>query len=216
MNPLSSTARTRVGRLPERSTGDRSALHEILDDGMICHLGVVVDGSPRVVPTAYGRLDDTLYLHGSTGASSLRAGPSQEICVTVTHLDGLVIARSLFHHSVNYRSAVIYGTPRLVTDPDEKLTGLHVVTENLTPGQWDVARKPTRKEMAAVSVLALSLDEASVKVRQGDPTDDDEDYALGVWAGVVPVYQTFGSPAPDPALRAGIPVPDHIMQRVTS
>ena len=216
MNPLSSTARTRVGRLPERAAGDRSALHEILDDGMICHLGVVVDGSPRVLPTAYGRLDDTLYLHGSTGASSLRAGPSQEVCVTVTHLDGLVIARSLFHHSVNYRSAVIYGTPRLVTDPDEKLTGLRVVTENLTPGQWDVARKPTRKEMAAVSVLALSLDEASVKVRQGDPTDDDEDYALGVWAGVVPVYQTFGSPDPDPALRAGIPVPAHIMRRVTS
>ncbi|MFC4048586.1 pyridoxamine 5'-phosphate oxidase family protein [Actinomadura syzygii] len=216
MNPLSSTARTRLGRLPERSTEDRSVLHEILDDGMICHLGVVVDGSPRVIPTAYGRLGDTLYVHGSSGASSLRAGPSQEICVTVTHLDGLVIARSLFHHSINYRSAVVYGTPRLVTDPDEKLTGLRVVTENLTPGQWDVARKPTRKEMAAVSVLALSLDEASVKVREGGPSDDDEDYALGVWAGVVPIYQTFGSPDPDPVLRAGIPVPAHIARRVTS
>ncbi|TYB45617.1 pyridoxamine 5'-phosphate oxidase family protein [Actinomadura chibensis] len=216
MNPLSSTARTRVGRLPERAAGDRSVLDAILDDGMICHLGLVVDGSPRVIPTAYGRLGDTLYVHGSTGASSLRAGPSQEVCVTVTHLDGLVIARSLFHHSLNYRSAVIYGTPRLVTDPDEKLTGLRVVTENLTPGQWDVARKPTRKEMAAVSVLALSLDEASAKVREGGPSDDDEDYALDVWAGVVPVYQTFGSPDPDPALREGIPVPAHIARRVTS
>ncbi|TMQ81549.1 pyridoxamine 5'-phosphate oxidase family protein, partial [Actinomadura soli] len=201
MTPLSPTARTRVARLPERAARDRSALYRILDDGMICHLGLIVDGSPRVIPTGYGRLDDTLYVHGSTGASSLRAGPSQEVCVTVTHLDGIVIARSLFHHSVNYRSAVVYGTPRLVDDPDEKLAGLRAVTENLSPGQWDVARQPTRKEMAAVSVLALSLDEASVKIRQGDPTDDDEDYALDVWAGVVPVHQTFGEPSPDPALR---------------
>lgn len=216
MNPLSPTARTRLGRLPERSTGERRVLYDILDAGMICHLGVVVDGSPRVIPTAYGRLDDTLYLHGSTGASSLRAGPSQEICVTVTHLDGIVIARSLFHHSVNYRSAVVYGTPRPLLDDDEKLAGLRIVTEHLTPGQWDAARRPTRKEMAAVSVLALSLDEASVKVREGGPSDDDEDYALDVWAGVLPVHQAFGAPDPDPVLRPGIPVPAHIARRVTS
>ncbi|MFI0404304.1 pyridoxamine 5'-phosphate oxidase family protein [Actinomadura sp. 3N508] len=216
MTQLSPTARTRVGRLPERAAGDRSALYRVLDDGMICHLGVIVDGSPRVIPTGYGRLDDTLYVHGSTGASSLRAGPSQDVCVTVTHLDGIVIARSLFHHSINYRSAVIYGTPRLVDDPDEKLAGLRAITENLSPGQWDVARKPTRKEMAAVSVLALSLDEASVKIRQGGPGDEDEDYALDVWAGVVPVHQTFGEPSPDPALRPGIPVPHHIADRAAS
>ena len=216
MNPLSSTDRTRLGRHPDRSTGQRSALHAILDDGLICHLGLIVEGSPRVIPTAYGRLDETLYIHGSSGASSLRAGPSQDVCVTVTHLDGLVIARSLFHHSLNYRSAVIYGTPRLVTDPDEKLTGLRVVTENLTPGQWDVARKPSRKEMASVSVLALSLDEASVKIRQGGPVDEDEDYALDVWAGVIPTHQTFGSPTPDPALPSEIAVPDHITRRATS
>ncbi|WP_141582365.1 pyridoxamine 5'-phosphate oxidase family protein [Actinomadura sp. WMMA1423] len=216
MNPLSATARTRLGRLPERAGTDRAVLHEILDEGMICHLGLIVDGSPRVIPTGYGRLDDTLYLHGSTGASSLRAGPSQDICVTVTHLDGLVLARSLFHHSINYRSAVVYGTPRLVDDPEEKLTGLRVITEQLTPGQWDVARHPNRKELAAVAVLALSLDEASVKVRQGPPGDEDEDYALDVWAGVVPVRQAFGAPAPDPLLRPGIPVPGHITRRVTS
>ncbi|GGP96219.1 nitroimidazol reductase NimA-like FMN-containing flavoprotein (pyridoxamine 5'-phosphate oxidase superfamily) [Actinomadura coerulea] len=215
MNPLSPTARTRLGRLPERSSTDRSVLYEILDDGMICHLGLIVDGSPRVIPTAYGRLDDTLYLHGSTGASSLRAGPSQDICVTVTHLDGLVLARSLFHHSINYRSAIVYGTPR-PADGDEKLTGLRVITEQLTPGQWDVARHPDRKELAGVSVLALSLDEASVKVRQGPPGDEEEDYALDVWAGVLPVTQTFGAPAPDPLLRPGIPIPGHITQRVTS
>lgn len=216
MDPLSSTSRTRLGRLPERASRDRSVLYDILDDGLICHLGLIVDGSPRVIPTAYGRLDDTLYIHGSTGASSLRAGPSQDICITVTHVDGLVIARSLFHHSINYRSAIVYGTPREVTDADEKTTGLRVVTEHLTPGQWDVARQPTRKEMAAVSVLALSLHEASVKIRQGGPSDDDEDYALDFWAGVIPVRQTFGAPSPDPVLRSGIPVPGHIAQRVTS
>ncbi|MEU8799452.1 pyridoxamine 5'-phosphate oxidase family protein [Spirillospora sp. NPDC048819] len=216
MTPLSSTARTRLGRYPERSTGDRSVLYEILDDGMICHLGLVMNGSPRVLPTGYGRLDDTLYLHGSTGASSLMAGPSQDICVTVTHLDGIVIARSLYHHSINYRSAVIFGTPRLVTDADEKLTGLRVITEQLAPGQWDAARRPTRKELAAVSVLALPLDEASVKIRQGPPGDDDEDHALDIWAGVLPVHQAFGTPSPDPALRPGIPIPAHITHRVTS
>lgn len=216
MTALSSTARTSLGRHPDRASDDRAVLHRILDDGMICHLGVIVDGSPRVIPTGYGRQDDTLYLHGSSGASSLRSGPSQDVCVTVTHLDGLVLARSLFHHSINYRSAVIYGTPRLVTDPDEKLLGLRVVVENLTPGQWDVARKPTRKEMAATSVLALSLDEASVKIRQGGPSDEPEDYELDVWAGVVPVHQTFGAPSPDPVLRPGIPVPGHIAYRVTS
>jgi nitroimidazol reductase NimA-like FMN-containing flavoprotein (pyridoxamine 5'-phosphate oxidase superfamily) len=216
MNPLSSTARTRLGRLPERSSADRSVLYEILDDGMICHLGLVVNGSPRVIPTGYGRLDDTLYIHGSSGASSLMAGPSQEVCVTVTHLDGIVVARSLFHHSINYRSAVVYGTPRLVDDPEEKVTGLRAVTEQLAPGQWDVARQPTRKELASVSVLALSLDEASVKLRQGPPGDDDPDYALDVWAGVLPVQQTFGPPSPDPLLRPGIPLPGHIARRVTS
>lgn len=215
MNPLSATPRTRLGRYPERSSTDRSVLYEILDDGMICHLGLVVNGSPRVIPTGYGRLDDTLYIHGSTGASSLMEGPSQDVCVTVTHLDGIVLARSLFHHSINYRSAVIYGTPR-VLDGDEKLTGLRAITEQLAPGQWDVARRPTRKEMAGVAVLALSLDEASVKTRQGPPGDDEPDYDLDVWAGVLPVHRTFGAPAPDPLLRPGIPVPGHITQRVTS
>ncbi|MEO3827377.1 pyridoxamine 5'-phosphate oxidase family protein [Actinomadura sp. B10D3] len=216
MNPLSSTARTRLGRYPERSSTDRSVLYEILDDGMICHLGLIMNGSPRVIPTGYGREDDTLYVHGSSGASSLRAGPSQDICITVTHLDGIVLARSLFHHSINYRSALIYGTPRLVSDADEKLRGLRVITEQLAPGQWDVARQPTRKELAGVSVLALSLDEASVKIRQGPPSDDEPDYDLDVWAGVLPVRQIFGTPAPDPLLRPGIPVPGHIARRVTS
>lgn len=215
MDPLSSTARTRVGRLPERSRTDRSALYDTLDAGLVCHLGIVVDGTPRVLPTGYGRIDDTLYIHGSTGASSLMAGPSQEVCVTVTHVDGIVLARSAFHHSINYRSAVIYGTPQPVTDADAKLTALRAVTEQLAPGQWDLIRQPTRKELAATSVLAISLSEASVKVRQGPPGDDEPDYALDLWAGVLPVRQTFGTPSPDPLLRPGIPIPGHIAQRVT-
>jgi nitroimidazol reductase NimA-like FMN-containing flavoprotein (pyridoxamine 5'-phosphate oxidase superfamily) len=199
--PLSGTERTRIRRLPERAGEDRDELYAILDAGRICHLGVIVNGSPRVLPTGYGRDGDTLYLHGSTGAVSLRA---EEICVTVTHLDGLVLARSVFHHSMNYRSAVIYGRPHLVTDPENKLIGLRAVVEQLTPGRWETARRPTRKELAATSVLALPLDEASVKTRQGPPGDDEEDYALDVWAGELPVIQSFGAPVPDPRLRPGI------------
>ncbi|MFA1548354.1 pyridoxamine 5'-phosphate oxidase family protein [Actinomadura chokoriensis] len=216
MNPLSSTARTRLRRHPERSSADRTVLYDILDAGMICHLGVIVNGAPLVLPTGYGRLEDTLYVHGSTGASSLMAGPSQDVCVTVTHLDGIVLARSVFHHSINYRSAVIYGTPRPITDTEAKLIGLQAITEQMAPGQWEVAREPTRKELAAVAVLAIPLSEASVKVRQGPPNDDEPDHALDVWAGVLPVQQTFGHPSPDPLLRPGIPVPRHIARRVTS
>jgi uncharacterized protein len=200
--PLSPTSRTRIGRLPDRAASDRAALYEVLDAGRICHLGVIVDGSPRVIPTGYGRDGDTLYLHGSTGATSLRA--TSDICVTVTHLDALVLARSLFHHSINYRSAMIYGRPRTVTDPSEKLAGLRALVEQLTPGRWDTARHPNRKELAATSVLALSLEEASVKTRQGPPGDDEEDYELDVWAGLLPVTQSYGPPQPDPRLRPGI------------
>ncbi|MFC9970014.1 pyridoxamine 5'-phosphate oxidase family protein [Spirillospora sp. NPDC127200] len=206
--PLSPTPRTRLRRLRERAAADRAALYEILDEGLVCHLGVLIGGAPRVVPTGYGRDGDTLYLHGSTGAASLRTGA--EVCVTVTHLDGLVLARSAFHHSMNYRSAVVYGAPRAVTDPEEKLAGLRAITENLAPGQWDATRPPTRKELAATTVLALPLEEASVKIRQGPPTDDEEDHALDVWAGVLPVRQTYGPLEPDPRLRPGIPVPAHL------
>ncbi len=211
--PLSPTDRTRLRRSKERGQADRAALYDVLDAGMICHLGVIIDGSPRVLPTGYGRIGDTLYVHGSTGARSLMAGSSGEVCVTVTHLDGIVLARSAFHHSVNYRSALVLGTPRVVTDPGEKLAGLRAVTERLAPGQWDVVRLPDRKELAKTAVLALALAEASVKVRTGPPVDDDEDYALDLWAGVLPVRQVFGEPVPDPALKPDIPVPDHISRR---
>ena len=185
----------------------------MLDAGLICHLGVVVNGAPRVLPTGYGRLGDLMYLHGSSANSSFTAGSGQEVCVTVTHLDGLVCARSVFNHSMNYRSAMIFGVARLVTDPAEQTMALRAITEHLAPGQWSYARQPSKKELAATSVLALPLAEASVKIRGGGPSDEPEDCALDIWAGVVPVTTRFGAPEPDAALRPGIGVPQHIRTR---
>jgi uncharacterized protein len=211
---LSSTERTRVRRHSERAQTERADLFAVLDAGMICHMGVVVDGSPVVLPTAYGRIDDTLYLHGSSANRAMHAAGGQEICITVTHFDGLVCARAAFAHSVNYRSAVVFGTARIVTDEEERLAGLRAVTEQLIPGRWELLRPPTRKELAATSVLAVPLAEASVKVRTGPPKDEDTDLGSGVWAGVVPLGLTFGEPVPDPALPAGIGVPEHIRARI--
>jgi nitroimidazol reductase NimA-like FMN-containing flavoprotein (pyridoxamine 5'-phosphate oxidase superfamily) len=213
--PLSSTSRTALRRKKERGSTDRDDLYAVLDAGMICHLGVILDGSPRVLPTAYGRIDDTLYLHGSVANSAFGAADGHEVCVTVTLLDGLVCARSVNAHSMNYRSAMIFGVARMVHDEAGRLAGLRAVTENLIPGRWAATREPNRKEMAAVAVLALPLAEASVKIRTGGPLDASEDYALDVWAGVVPVRTVFGTPEPDSVLPASIPVPQHITVRVT-
>lgn len=209
---LSITERTKLGRLAERGLTDRAALDEVLDGGLICHLGVVIDGTPVVLPTGYGRIGETLYLHGSSANRSLLAAAGNQVCVTVTLLDGLVCARSVFHNSMNYRSAVIYGTARLVTDAQERMDAVAAITEHLIPGRWDNSRRPSRKEMAATAVLALPLDEASVKARSGEPKDDDEDYDLDYWAGVLPVRTITGPPEPDPLLRPGIEVPAHIAE----
>jgi uncharacterized protein len=210
---LSSTPRTALGRHRERGRTERDDLYAVLDAGLICHLGVIVDGAPRVLPTGYGRLGDLLYLHGSSANSSIIAGHGQEVCVTVTHLDGLVCARSVFNHSMNYRSAVIFGVARLVTDPEEKILALRTITEHLVPGQWSYARQPSKKELAATSALALPLTEASVKIRAAGPSDEPEDYELDIWAGLVPVTTGFGEPEPDAALRPGIEAPPHIVKR---
>jgi nitroimidazol reductase NimA-like FMN-containing flavoprotein (pyridoxamine 5'-phosphate oxidase superfamily) len=185
-----------------------------LDAGLVCHLGIVLDGAPVVLPTAYGRVGDTLYLHGSTGAAILRAAAQAPVCVTVTHVDGVVYARSVFHHSMNYRSAVVHGRARLVTDDDERRAGLRAVTEHVAPGSWDHARPPTRKEMAATAVLALDLTEASLKVRTGPPIDDDEDVEAGErWAGVLPIRTVFAPPEACPLLPADTRIPRHVAAR---
>jgi uncharacterized protein len=208
--PLSATPRTTLHRLRERGRLDRADLDAVIDAGLVCHLGVVIDGAPVVLPTGYGRIGENLYLHGSSGNKSLLSAAGQQVCVTITLLDGLVCARAVFHHSMNYRSAVIFGSPRLVQDPQEKLAALEAVTNHLVPGRWDHARGPSRKELAATVVLALLLDEASVKVRSGGPKDDPEDYDTPIWAGVLPAALAFGPAEPDPELKGGVPVPDHI------
>jgi nitroimidazol reductase NimA-like FMN-containing flavoprotein (pyridoxamine 5'-phosphate oxidase superfamily) len=205
---LSSTERTRHRRLHEQGRTDRAALFDVLRAGFVCHLGVLVDGTPMVVPTVYGFDDAFLYFHGSVASRSLTSGTA--ICVTVTHVDGLVLARSVFEHGVNYRSAMVYGRPRSLSGP-EKLAGLRVLSEHVAPGQWDYARRPSKKELAATSLLVLSLDEASVKIAEGPPGDGDgPDATLGLWAGVVPLETRRRPPVPDPALPAGLGVPAHI------
>ncbi len=213
--PLSSTPRTTLRRHRERGQADRAALYEVLDAGLICHLGVVAAGEPVVLPTAYGRDGDTLYLHGSSANGAFRAANGRRVCVTVTHLDGLVAARSVFSHSMNYRSAVVLGTATVVTDPDERWQALRLITDHLIPGRWAAARQPTAKELAATAVLSLPLAEASVKVRTGMPADEPGDLELDVWAGVLPVAVTFGAPVPDPVLGDRIPLPAHIRDAVS-
>ncbi|MCX5382714.1 pyridoxamine 5'-phosphate oxidase family protein [Streptomyces sp. NBC_00083] len=210
---LAVTGRTRHRRLRDQGSTRVADLDAILGAGFVCHLGVVVDGDPMVVPTVYGVDFDsrTLFVHGSVASRSVVRAPRATVCVTVTHVDGLVLARSVFEHGVNYRSAMIYAVPRLVTGGDELLHGLRVLTEHCAPGQWEYARRPNAKELAATSLLALSLDEASVKVASGPPGDaEGPDGQLGLWAGVIPLHTRFGAPEPDPALPGGIAVPGHV------
>ncbi|MGW1865207.1 pyridoxamine 5'-phosphate oxidase family protein [Streptomyces mauvecolor] len=210
---LAVTERTRHRRLRDQGSTRVADLDAILRAGFVCHLGVVVDGTPMVVPTVYGVDFEsrTLFVHGSVASRSIVQAPDATVCVSVTHIDGLVLARSVFEHGVNYRSAMVYAVPRLITGGDELLHGLRVVTEHCAPGQWDYARRPNSRELAATSLLALSLEEASVKVAAGPPDDaDGPDGELGLWAGVVPLRSCFGAPEADPALPAGIAVPAHV------
>ena len=212
---LSPTERSTIRRSPERARADRADLDAVLDAGLVCHLGLVVDGRPRVLPTGYGRDGDTLYVHGSTGAASLRAGArGVDVSVAVTLLDGIVYARSVFHFSVNYRSAVVHGQAVPVTDDDAKLAALRVITEHLAPGSWDYTRAPNRKELAKTAVLAVDLTEASVKVRSGPPIDEPEDVvAHPGWAGVLPLRRVWDAPVPAHDLPAGVPAPAHVIGR---
>ncbi|WP_091193995.1 pyridoxamine 5'-phosphate oxidase family protein [Micromonospora narathiwatensis] len=207
------TERTRHRRLREQGSLNRADLDAILTAGFVCHLGVVIDGCPMVVPTVYGVAPggDVVFFHGSVASRSLVQSPTATVCLTVTHVDGLVLARSVFEHGVNYRSAMIYGTPRLITDPEEKLAGLRQLTEHIAAGQWDYARQPNRRELAATALLALDVAEASVKIRTGPPDDGDgPDAGLPVWAGVRPLRTVWGELEPDPSLAPGIDVPDHL------
>jgi uncharacterized protein len=203
------TKRTTLRRLPERAAYDRQTVHAILDEGFICHVGFVVDEQPHVIPTGYVRVGETLYLHGSSG-SRLGLRPGMPVCVTVTLLDGIVLARAAFHHSFQYRSAVVLGRTRLVTDAEEKDAALSALVEHIVPGRSGEVRGGDRRELAATAVLALPLVEVSAKVRTGDPKDEEEDYDLPYWAGILPLGLEPGRPVPDPRLKPGIPVPPHV------
>ena len=200
--------RTRVRREPHRGTYDRAAMDAVLDASLVCHLAFVDGEQPFAVPTLHARVGDVVYVHGSAASRALRTlGAGAPACLTVTVVDGLVLARSAFEHSVNYRSVLLLGSLRLIDDPDEKATALEAFTERLLPGRWAEVRRPSPKELAATSILAMPVDEASAKIRSGPPEDGDgPDGALPVWAGTVPIATGWGRPVPDPSLRPGIPL----------
>jgi uncharacterized protein len=213
MTESAPTRRTQIGRIPKRGDYSKATIHGILDATFLCHVGFVVDGQPFVIPTGYGRDGDTLFIHGSAASRMLRnLEKGVETCVTVTLLDGIVLARSAFHHSMNYRSVVLFGTATLVSETDAKVEALRVISEQIVPGRWDDVRLPTAQELKATTVLALPIDEASAKVRTGPPADDEEDYGMNVWAGVLPLSMQPGTPVPDPRLKDGADaVPDYVL-----
>jgi len=210
MTTKSPSERTRLRRLHERGAYDRSAIDPILDAGHVCHVGYVIDGSPYVTPTLYWREDDRVYWHGSSASRMLRKSAGAEVCLTVTHNDGFVMARSGFHHSMNFRSVMLFGTAEKVEDDEEKLARLETFMEGLFPGRWAELRPVTAQELKATTLLSMPITEASAKVRAAPPSDDEEDYALPVWAGVLPVTPQFGAPEPCPRLTPGTPLPDYV------
>ena len=203
------TERTTVKRIPERGEYDRETIDQILDEAVICHVGTVEDGMPMVIPTLIARIGDHIILHGSPASRMLRSAKMQEICVTVTLVDGYVLARSALHHSMNYRSVVVLGTPEVVP-VEEKAAALDALVEHLTPGRLPYLREMTDKDVKGTAILRLAITEASAKVRVGPPGDEEEDYDLPIWAGVLPIKTAYGPPETDPAMRSDEPVPDHV------
>ncbi len=209
--PYTPTPRTRVVREPERGVYDRSVAYQILDEGFICHVGFVADGQPFVIPTSYGRNGDSLYIHGSAASRMLRSlDQGIPVCLTVTLLDGLVLARSIFNHSMNYRSVVVLGQARAVEDPEEKLAALRALSQHILAGRWADSRQPNAKELKATTILRLPLTEFSSKVRVGPPIDDEEDYSFPTWAGVIPLKLTVQDPIADARLSPEIKMPDYL------
>jgi len=211
MTDFTPTERTQVHRLPKRGVYERETVYHILDEGLVCHIGFVADGKPVVIPTGYGRKGDMLYVHGSPASRMFRAlGEGADVCITVTLLDGVVLARSAFHHSMNYRSVVIFGKATLLEDPAAKWEALQVFTEHVAPGRWQEIRQPSEKELRSTTVLAIPLQEVSAKVRTGPPLDDEEDYTLPVWAGVLPLELIPTTPLPDDRLPKQTAVPEYV------
>ncbi len=211
LEKIAPTARTRVKRLPTRAAYDRDVIYSILDTALVCHVGFAIDRQPYVIPTLHVRIDDRLFIHGSAASRMLGvAADRTPLAVTVTHIDGLVLARSAFHHSVNYRSAVILGTATLVADFTEKFAVMKGLIDHVAPGRWDHIRHPNEKELAATSVLSIPIVEASAKLRSGDPLDDEADYLMPIWAGQIPFAAGTAAPVADARLKASTPMPAHV------
>ncbi len=209
MDELPRTPRTTLKRLPKRGSHDREVINQILDEGFICHVGFVLDGPPVVIPTGYARVDNQLIIHGSQASRMLRnVGKGIDVCVTVTLIDGLVLARSAFHHSMNYRSVVVFGNASVIDDREEKIAALTALSEHIIRGRWKEVREPNEAELQQTTVLTMPIDEASAKIRTGPPLDDEEDYALPIWAGVLPLQLSIGEPLPDPRLPENMDVPE--------
>jgi nitroimidazol reductase NimA-like FMN-containing flavoprotein (pyridoxamine 5'-phosphate oxidase superfamily) len=206
------TARTKLRRKPARGSHERAAVEAILDEALVCHVGLVDGGLPAVVPTMHARVGAELFLHGSAASRALRGSDGAEICLTATLVDGLVLARAAMHHSANYRSAMVFGRAGLVADEIEKMTALEALVEKIVPGRWADARRPTGRELQATAVLRLPLEEASAKVRSGPPLDDEQDMGLPVWAGVLPMRTVVGPPEPDAALAPGVQAPAYLAE----
>lgn len=209
------TERNQVRRLAKRGKYDKESVYRILDEGSLCHIGFVADGQPFVIPTLFARLDDAIYVHGSQISRMLKTlSQGIDLCLTVTLVDGLVLARSAFHHSMNYRSAVVFGTGKLVDEVDEKLRALKAISDHLLPERWEDCREPNLKELNVTSVIRIEIEDASAKVREGMPIDDKEDYELPIWAGILPIRQSFGEPVRDEQLSAEIPLPGYLNSKI--
>ena len=202
--------RNRVKRISNNSDYSKETVHAIIDEALFCHLGIIHDGKPVVIPTIHARMGDHIVFHGSNASRLLKISNNNEICVTITLLDGLVMARSLFNSSMNYRSAVIFGKGEIIKDHDERMAAFKSITDHIAPGRWDDARQPNNSELKQTSVVRMPIDEASAKISVGPPDDEDEDYALDYWAGVIPINQTYGEPESDPILQEGITIPDYL------
>jgi nitroimidazol reductase NimA-like FMN-containing flavoprotein (pyridoxamine 5'-phosphate oxidase superfamily) len=217
MNNFIPTEKTKVNRLPKRGFYDKETIYSILDEGIVCHVGFIINDKPFVIPTAYVRVDDYIYIHGAKSNQMINAiNEGSEACITVTLLDGYVLARSAFHHSMNYRSVVIFGKGKIVEDDEEKMSALKAFTEHVVKGRWDDVREPSEKEMNTTSVLKFPIEEASAKVRTGPPVDDKDDYDMNVWAGVLPVKTMFGEPIRDGQLKENVSVPGYLTNYISS
>ena len=212
MSQLPQTERTTLKRLPKRGSFDREVINAILDEGFVCHVGFIADDKPVVIPTGYARVDEHLIIHGSQASRMLRAlGKGIDVCVTITLIDGLVLARSAFHHSMNYRSVVIFGRAHVIDGREDKLAALRALSEHMIPGRWDYVREPNERELQQTTVLSVPLAEASAKIRIGQPVDDDEDYDLPIWAGILPLRMSTEDAVADPLLRMDLEIPAHVL-----